>query len=69
MNRYVDMEFAQKHKAELAPMIDVTDKHWGYGTLIEAMNGHDYVRLVDGKSEQWQKLNGKSFDFPTSLKK
>ena len=69
LNRYVDMEFAQKHKAELAPMIDVTDKHWGYGTLIEAMNGHDYVRLADGKSEQWQKLNGKSFDFPTSLKK
>ena len=69
LNRYADVEFAKAHSDELAPMIDIADTHWGYGAIVEAMNGHDYVRLEDGKSERWERLNGKSFTFPTPLGK
>lgn len=69
LNRYADVEFAKLHKGELAPMIDIVETHWGYGAIVEAMNGHDYVRLEDGKTEKWEEINGKAFTFPTPLAK
>ena len=64
LNRYADLDFAKAHVQELAPMIDMNDSHWAYGPVVEAMNGHDYKRLSDGKSERWIRLNGKRFTFP-----
>ena len=64
LNRYADLDFAKAHLQELAPMIDMDDSHWAYGPVVEAMNGHDYKRLSDGKSERWVRLNGKRFTFP-----
>ena len=64
LNRYADLDFAKTHVQELAPMIDMNDSHWAYGPIVEAMNGHDYKRLSDGKSERWIRLNGKRFTFP-----
>ena len=64
LNRYADLDFAKAHLQELAPMIDMNDSHWAYGPAVEAMNGHDYKRLSDGKSERWIRLNGKRFTFP-----
>lgn len=64
LNRYADLDFAKAHVQELAPMIDMDDSHWAYGPVVEAMNGHDYKRLSDGKSERWIRLNGKRFTFP-----
>ena len=64
LNRYADLDFAEAHISELAPMVDMTTNHWAYGPIVEAMNGHDYERLTDGKSERWVKLNGKRFTFP-----
>ena len=64
LNRYADLDFAKAHVQELAPMIDMYDSHWAYGPIVEAMNGHDYKRLSDGKSERWIGLNGKRFTFP-----
>lgn len=64
LNRYADLDFAEAHIPELAPMVDMTTNHWAYGPIVEAMNGHDYERLTDGKSERWVKLNGKRFTFP-----
>ncbi len=64
LNRYADLDFAKAHAQELAPMIDMDDSHWAYGPVVEAMNGHDYKRLSDGKSERWIRLNGKRFTFP-----
>ena len=64
LNRYADLDFAKTHVQELAPMIDMNDSHWAYGPVVEAMNGHDYKRLSDGKSERWIRLNGKRFTFP-----
>ena len=64
LNRYADLDFAKAHVQELAPMIDMNDSHWAYGPIVEAMNGHDYKRLSDGKSERWIRLNGKRFTFP-----
>ncbi len=67
LNRYADIEFAKTNKEKLATMTDIAETHWGYGAIVEAMNGHDYVRLEDGKAEKWERLNLKSFDFPASL--
>ena len=64
LNRYADLDFAKAHVQELAPMIDMDDSHWAYGPVVEAMNGHDYKRLSDGKSERWIRLNGNRFTFP-----
>lgn len=64
LNRYADLDFAKSHLQELAPMIDMNDSHWAYGPVVEAMNGHDYKRLSEGKSERWIRLNGKRFTFP-----
>lgn len=64
LNRYADLDFAKAHVQELAPMIDMDDSHWAYGPVVEAVNGHDYKRLSDGKSERWIRLNGKRFTFP-----
>ena len=64
LNRYADLDFAKAHVQELAPMIDINDSHWAYGPVVEAMNGHDYKRLSDGKNERWIRLNGKRFTFP-----
>ncbi len=64
LNRYADLDFAKAHAQELAPMIDMDDSHWAYGPVVEAMNGHDYKRLSDGKHEKWIRLNGKRFTFP-----
>ena len=64
LNRYADLDFAKAHVQELAPMIDMNDSHWAYGPVVEAMNGHDYKRLSDGKNERWIRLNGKRFTFP-----
>ena len=64
LNRYADLDFAKTHVQELAPMIDMNDSHWAYGPVVEAMNGHDYKRLSDGKNERWIRLNGKRFTFP-----
>ena len=65
LNRYADIEFVKAHKLELAPMTDIEETHWGYSAIAEAMNGHEYIRLDDGKTEKWERLNGKSFEFPT----
>ena len=64
LNRYADLDFAKTHVQELAPMIDMNDSQWAYGPIVEAMNGHDYKRLSDGKNERWIRLNGKRFTFP-----
>ena len=64
LNRYADLDFAKAHVQELAPMIDMYYTHWAYGPVVEAMNGHDYERLFDAKSERWIILNRKRFTFP-----
>lgn len=64
LNRYADLDFAKAHVQELAPMIDMYYTHWAYGPVVEAMNGHDYERLFDRKSERWIILNRKRFTFP-----
>ncbi len=64
LNRYADLEFIKSHKLELAPMKDIDENYWAYGPIVEAMNGHDYERIADGKNERWIRLNGKKFTFP-----
>lgn len=64
LNRYADLYYAKVHKDDLAPMLDMDEKHWAYGPVVEAMNGHDYQRKADGKNELWMQLNYKRFTFP-----
>ena len=64
LNRYADLDYAKVHKDDLAPMLDMDEKHWAYGPVVEAMNGHDYQRKADGKNELWIRLNHKRFTFP-----
>lgn len=41
-------------------MKDIDENYWAYGPIVEAMNGHDYERIADGKNERWIRLNGKN---------
>ena len=64
LNRYADLYYAKVHKDDLAPMLEMDEKHGADGPVVEAMNGHDYQRKADGKNELWMQLNYKRFTFP-----
>lgn len=64
LNRHADLEFVRAHlnDPEMHTFRDVQDpSYWAYGDIFEATNGHDFERLSDGKSERWERLNGKNF--------
>ncbi|MFP5527189.1 S-layer homology domain-containing protein [Peptococcus simiae] len=61
LNRQGDQDWLNRHQDAFTPFSDMTQEDWYYTTIMEAVLGHDYKRLEDGKGERWLKLNDKTF--------
>ncbi|MFM9413387.1 S-layer homology domain-containing protein [Peptococcus simiae] len=61
LNRQGDQDWLNRHQESFAPFTDMGQEDWYYTTIMEAVLGHDYKRLEDGKGEHWLKLNDKTF--------
>lgn len=59
-NRIVDKRFVDRNESNITYLSDIKG-HWAYYEIVEATNGHEYVRDTNGVDEIWQKLNRKSF--------
>lgn len=60
LNRYADEEFIKENPDKIKGFTDLNEKHWGYYNIIEATNGHEYIRDKNDNDEKWQELNNKS---------
>lgn len=61
LNRKADSAFVDSHLAELLTFTDMNKSHWAYYPIMEATNGHDFLREVNKVDEAWQKLTNRSF--------
>lgn len=61
LNRKADSAFVDSHLAELLTFTDLNNSHWAYYPIMEATNGHDFLREVNKVDEAWQKLTNRSF--------
>lgn len=52
-NRAADMSFVMEHLDELRTFSDLSFGHWAYGSMMEAANGHDYIRADENSYESW----------------
>ena len=54
-DRAADGEFVRGHGFEIKKFNDLTDKHWAYYEIMEAVHTHDYER-IDKRTERWDKI-------------
>ena len=54
-DRAADGEFVREHGFEIKKFNDLTDKHWAYYEIMEAVHTHDYER-IDKRAERWDKI-------------
>ncbi|EFM24575.1 hypothetical protein HMPREF9225_1811 [Peptoniphilus duerdenii ATCC BAA-1640] len=54
-DRAADGEFVREHGFEIKKFNDLTDKHWAYYEIMEAVHTHDYER-IDKRTEKWEKI-------------
>lgn len=55
LNRVCDWAFVNKH-AGIACFTDLSKAYWAYEQVMEATNGHDYIRNAD-QTETWTALH------------
>lgn len=60
LNRYADEAFIDKSQ-DILQFTDIGNSHWAYYQIMEATNGHDFIRESDGQTEKWTRLNGEKF--------
>jgi uncharacterized repeat protein (TIGR02543 family) len=60
LNRHGDKEFIDKNNSKILYLSDIKD-HWAYYSIVEATNGHDYLRFDNNRDELWKEVNEKSF--------
>lgn len=61
LDRKADSAFVDSHLAELLTFTDMNKSHWAYYPIMEATNGHDFLRDGNKVDEAWQKLTNRSF--------
>ena len=61
LNRKADQDFVDRKLDKLLSFIDLNKDHWAYYPIMEATNGHDYIRNVNKVDEKWQDVTNKSF--------
>ena len=55
LERVCDQAYIESHKASIKDYFDITNAHWAYYHIMEASNGHLYVK--GEQSENWISLN------------
>ena len=61
LNRKADQDFVDRNLDKLLPFIDLNKDYWAYYPIMEATNGHDYIRSSNKVDEKWQEVTNKSF--------
>ncbi|MFP5528225.1 S-layer homology domain-containing protein [Peptococcus simiae] len=61
LNRYADEEYINKNEARIIHYRDLDRKHWAYYKVVEASNGHQFIRKNNERDEIWKEINEKSF--------
>lgn len=57
-NRSADSEFIKENYYELKKFSDLPLSHWAYNSMIEAANGHEFIRETGiGNSETWTEID------------
>lgn len=61
LNRKADQNFVDRNLDKLLSFIDLNKDYWAYYPIMEATNGHDYIRSSNKVDEKWQDVTNKSF--------
>lgn len=61
LNRQADQDFVDGNLDKLLSFIDLNKDYWAYYPIMEATNGHDYIRSSNKVDEKWQEVTNKSF--------
>lgn len=61
LNRQADKKFVDENLGRLLTFSDLDRDYWAYYPIIEATNGHDYIRCGNKVDEEWQEVTNKSF--------
>ena len=61
LNRKADQDFVDRNLDKLLSFIDLNKDYWAYYPIVEATNGHDYIRSTNKVDEKWQEVTNKSF--------
>ncbi len=56
-NREADMEFIAENMKDMNAFTDLPSSHWAYSSMMEAANGHKYVRGEGYVKEIWIETN------------
>ena len=56
-NREADMEFIAENMKDMNTFTDLPSSHWAYSSMMEASNGHKYVRGEGYAKEIWTETN------------
>lgn len=56
-NREADMEFIAENLKDMNTFTDLPSNHWAYSSMMEAANGHKYVRGEGYAREIWTETN------------
>ena len=56
-NREADMEFIAENMKDMNTFTDLPSSHWAYSSMMEAANGHKYVRGEGYAKEIWTETN------------
>lgn len=55
-NRAADLEFIKENLSVMNTFTDLSSDHWAYGSVMEAANGHKYVRDAGNAYEVWTEI-------------
>lgn len=54
LERSAHQSFVRNHINELRTYVDMSENHWAYWYVMEASNGHDYIKVND--NEIWSRI-------------
>lgn len=61
LDRKADQDFVDQNLGKLLQFTDLDKSYWAYYPILEATNGHDYIRHENKLDEYWKEVTGKTF--------
>lgn len=61
LDRKADQDFVDQNLGKLLQFTDLDKSYWAYYPILEATNGHDYIRHENKLDEHWKEITGKTF--------
>lgn len=61
LDRKADQDFVDQNPGKILQFTDLDKSYWAYYPILEATNGHDYIRHENKLDELWKEVTGKTF--------